>query len=78
MRGFICDSGVGAEDVDGSEVGDCFADGSRDGRFGGNVALDVEDFGVWFLLCWGGFEVVGCNVDAVGWELGLVLISSGL
>lgn len=63
--------------MDGSEVGDCFADGGRDGRFGGDVALDVDDFGICFLL-WGEFEVVGCDVDAVGWELGLVFISSGL
>lgn len=65
MRGFVCNSGISAEDVNWSEVGDCFADRGRDGGFGGDIALDVEDFGIFFLL-WAGFEVMSCDVGTVG------------
>lgn len=59
MRGFIGDSCVGAEDIDGAEVGLGFFDAGCYGAFVGDVALDVEDVGRWWSVEWQ--EVVSCD-----------------
>lgn len=43
--GFVGDTGVGDQDVDGSEVGFSLGDAALDGVLGRNVASDCEELG---------------------------------
>jgi len=61
---FVCDSGVGAEDVDGAVAFDGLVDAGGDGGLVGDVALEGQDEVVVFWT--GGFEVVGCDSAAGG------------